>query len=117
LQEFNNGNDFTNILTKYISDEIKNFGIKNKEESEKTFTAFADSVWFKSISLEWMPYLLNSKLLTTEQKDEIEKKISEWKSVMTPKDTLWLYAVIGLAVLFIVALFFILRKKKVTPEA
>ncbi|MFZ2863703.1 MAG: hypothetical protein WA440_03050 [Ignavibacteriaceae bacterium] len=117
LQEFNNGNDFTNILTKYISDEIKNFGIKNKEESEKTFTAFTDSVWFKSISLEWMPYLLNSKLLTTEQKDEIEKKISEWKSVMTPKDTLWLYAVIGLAVLFIVALFFILRKKKVSPEA
>ncbi|MDY0082641.1 MAG: hypothetical protein RBR74_05610 [Ignavibacteriaceae bacterium] len=116
LQEFNNGNDFSSIVLKYISDEIKNYGIKNKEESEKNFTAFADSVWFKSISLEWMPYLLNSKLLTTAQKDEIEKKISEWKSVMTPKDTLWLYAVIGLAVLFVVALFFILRKKKVDPS-
>ncbi len=115
LQEFNNGNDFTSIVLKYISDEIKNYGIKNKEESEKTFTAFTESVWFKSISLEWMPYLLNSKLLTTAQKDEIEKKISEWKSVMTLKDTLWLYAVIGLAVLFVVALFFILRKKKVDP--
>lgn len=116
LQEFNNGNDFTSIVTKYISDEIRNYGIKNKDESEKAYTAFADSVWFKSVSLEWMPYLLNSKLLTTAQKDEIEKKISEWKAVITPKDNMWLYAVIGLAVLFVVALFFILRKKKVTPE-
>ncbi|HQJ47087.1 MAG TPA: LPXTG cell wall anchor domain-containing protein, partial [Ignavibacteriaceae bacterium] len=66
--------------------------------------------------LEWMPYLLNSKLLTTAQKDEIEKKISEWKAAITPKDNMWLYAVIGLAVLFVVALFFILRKKNVTPE-
>ena len=116
LQEFNNGKDFTSIITQYISDEIKNYGIKSKTESENTYTVFTDSVWFKSISSEWMPYLLDSKLLTTEQKDEIEKKISEWKSIVSPKDNTWLYGVLGLAVVFILALFFILKKKKTNKE-
>lgn len=116
LQEFNNGKDFTSIITQYISDEIKNYGIKSKTESENTYTVFTDSVWFKSISTEWMPYLLDSKLLTTEQKDEIEKKISEWKSMVSPKDNTWLYGVLGLAVVFILALFFILKKKKTNKE-
>lgn len=116
LQEFNNGKDFTSIITQYISDEIKNYGIKSKAESENTYTVFTDSVWFKSISTEWMPYLLDSKLLTTEQKNEIEKKISEWKSIVSPKDNTWLYGVLGLAVVFILALFFILKKKKTNKE-
>lgn len=116
LQDFNSGKDFTSIITQYISDEIKNYGIKSKAESENTFIVFTDSVWFKSISSEWMPYLLDSKLLTIEQKDEIEKKISEWKSIVSPKDNTWLYAVIGLAVVFMFALFFILKKKKTEKE-
>jgi hypothetical protein len=53
-------------------------------------------------------------LLAVEQKDAVEKKLSEWKSIVSPQDLTWLYAVIGLAVVFIIALVFILKKKK-TP--
>ncbi len=116
LRGFNNGNDFTTVITGFINDEIKNYGVKSKEESERTFAVFADSVWFSKITTEWMPYLLEHKLLSTAQKDEIEKKLAEWKSIVAPKDNTWLYAVIGLAVLFIVALYFILRKKKTPVE-
>lgn len=116
LRGFTNGNDFTAVITAFISDEIKNYGVKSKEESERTFSVFADSVWFGNISTEWMPYLLEHKLLSTAQKDEIEKKLAEWKSIVAPKDNTWLYAVIGLAVVFIVALFFILKKKKPAVE-
>ena len=114
LQNFNNGKEFVDVVTQYISDEIKNYGTKNKAESEKTYSIFTDSVWFKSISNEWMPYLLDNKLLAVEQKDAVEKKLSEWKSIVSPQDLTWLYAVIGLAVVFIIALVFILKKKK-TP--
>lgn len=114
LQNFNNGDDFTNVLSQYIADEIKNYGVKSKEDSENAYTLFADSVWFKTISSEWMPYLIDNKLLATEQKDAIEKKISEWKSVVSPQSLTWLYAVAGLAIVFIIGLVILLRKKK-TP--
>jgi LPXTG-motif cell wall-anchored protein len=59
-------------------------------------------------------------LLAVEQKDAVEKKLSEWKSVVSPQDYTWIYAVVGLGLLFIAALILILRKKKrpadVTPE-
>jgi hypothetical protein len=120
LQNFNNGKEFVDVLTQYISDEIKNYGTKNKTESEKMYSVFTDSVWFKTISNEWMPYLLDNKLLAVEQKDSVEKKLSEWKSVVSPQDYTWMYAVVGLGLLFIAALMLILRKKKtpanVTPE-
>jgi hypothetical protein len=114
LQNFNNGKEFVDVVTQFVSDEIKNYGIKNKDESEKIYYAFTDSVWFNTISTEWMPYLLDNKLLAVEQKDAVEKKLSEWKSVVSPQDLTWLYAVVGLAIVFIIALVFILRKKK-TP--
>jgi len=116
LQNFNNGDDFTNVLSQYIADEIKNYGVKSKEDSENAYTLFADSVWFKTISSEWMPYLIDNKLLATEQKDVIEKKISEWKSVVSPQSLTWLYAVAGLAVVFIIGLVILLRKKKTPTE-
>jgi hypothetical protein len=112
LQNFNNGKEFVDVVTQYVSDEIKNYGTKNKTESEKTYSIFTDSVWFKAISNEWMPYLLDNKLLAVEQKNTVEKKLSEWKSVVSPQDLTWLYAVVGLAIIFIIALIFILKKKK-----
>ena len=59
--------------------------LKSKDESEKTYSIFTDSVWFKTISAEWMPYLLDNKLLAVEQKDAVEKKLSEWKSIVSPQ--------------------------------
>ena len=112
LPAFNNGEEFTNVATQFISDEIKNYGVKSKQESEQVYSVFADSVWFNKITTEWMPYLIDNKLLSTQQKDAIEKKIAEWKSVVAPQSYTWLYAVIGLAVVFIVILVIILRKKK-----
>ncbi len=116
LRGFTNGNDFTTVVTTFINDEIKNYGVKSKEESERTFSVFADSVWFGKITTEWLPYLLEHKLLTAQQKNEIEKKLADWKSIVAPKDNTWLYAIVGLAVVFIVALFFILKKKKPSVE-
>jgi len=112
LQQFTNGNDFTNVIIQFISDEIKNYGVKSKEESEKVFSVFADSVWFKNISSEWMPYLIENNLLTIAQKDEIEKKISEWKSIVVPRDLTLLYVAVAAVFLIGLIIFLAMKKKK-----
>lgn len=112
LQSFSNGNEFTNVITQFITDEINSYGVKNKSESEKIYTLFADSVWYKSINPDWMPYLLENNLLTKEQKDVVEKKISEWKSVVYPANLTWLYGLIAL-IIIISAIIFFMKKKKV----
>jgi hypothetical protein len=116
LPAFNNGDEFTNVLTQFINDEIKNYGVKSKEGSQQIFSVFADKVWFGKISTEWMPYLIENKLLSTQKKDVIEKKIAEWKSVVSPQDRTWLYALFGLGVVFIVILIIFLKKKKSTAD-
>jgi hypothetical protein len=61
-----------------------------------------------------MPYLLDNKLLTVDQKEALEKKISEWKSIVYPKDYTWLYALIALIVV-VGAIVFFMKKKKPSP--
>lgn len=94
LQNFSNGTEFTNVVTQYISDEIKNYGVKSKQDSEAAYNLFADGVWFKTISNEWMPYLLDNNLLTAQQKDTIENKLAEWKSIVSPHNNM-LYYILG----------------------
>lgn len=111
LPSFGNGAEFTAVIAQFISDEIKNYGVKDKTESEKTYSVFADSVWFKSVSKDWIPYLLENNLLTAEQKESVEKKISEWKSTVFPTDLTWLYGLIVLVIIIVVVVL-IFKKKK-----
>jgi hypothetical protein len=99
-----------------MNDEIKNYGVKSKKDSEQIFSVFADKVWFGKISTEWMPYLIQNKLLSTQQKDAIEKKIAEWKSIVSPQDHTLLYVLIGLGFVFIVILIIFLKKKKPSAD-
>lgn len=113
LQSFYNGNEFTEIITAFINDEIKSYGVKNKEESQRIYSVFVDSVWYKTISNEWLPYLLENNMLTTQQKEMIEKKISEWKETISPKDLTLIYVGVGILIVLIVT-FFLLRNKNGT---
>ena len=115
LQSFYNGNEFTEIITAFINDEIKSYGVKNKEESQRIYSVFVDSVWYKTISNEWLPYLLENNILTTQQKEMIEKKIAEWKETISPKDLTLIYVGVGVLIVLIVT-FFLLRKKNGTKE-
>lgn len=113
LQSFYNGNEFTEIITAFINDEIKSYGVKSKEESQRIYSVFVDSVWYKTISNEWMPYLLENNMLTNQQKEMIEKKIAEWKETISPKDLTLIYVGVGVLIVLIVT-FFLLRKKNGT---
>ncbi|MCZ6701882.1 MAG: hypothetical protein O6940_02445 [Ignavibacteria bacterium] len=95
LLEFTNGEDFTNTLLSFIKDKIKTIGVKSSEESDKTYTLFADSTWFKVISPKWLPYLIDNKLLFAEQKRKIESKIADWKGRLTPASFDWIYVLVA----------------------
>ncbi len=116
LQSFYNGNEFTEIITAFINDEIKSYGVKSKEESERIYSVFVDSVWYKTIANEWMPYLLENNMITSQQKEIIEKKIAEWKEVISPKDLTLIYVGVGILIVLIAA-FYLLRKKNGSKAA
>lgn len=114
LQDFNSGQEFTVELTRFIDEEFKNFSIKSKEESERIYNMFVDSTWFKSVQPEWIPYLVDNKMLTTQQKSLIDSKVSEWKNLVFPRTITWLYYL--LAILLLGLIIFFLFKKKPKPE-
>ena len=111
LKRFYSGDDFTNEIITFIDKEIKDYNLKAKEESERIFSIFADSIWFKTINSDWMPYLVDNNMITQEQKDSIDKKISEWKEIVAPSYDKWIYLAIAL-VLIVVIIFLVIRLKR-----
>jgi len=109
LQSFTDAEQFTAVVVAFINDEIKNIGVKSEIESKNVYDNFADSTWFASIEPNWMPYLLDNKLITDVQKDEIENKINEWKSGIYPFNW-WIYLIIALVIIGAV-IFIVLRRK------
>jgi len=95
LLEFTNGDEFTNVLTSYIDEEIKNIGVISIEQSEYNYALFADSTWFKVIGRRWIPYLIENEMLTSESKNKIESKISDWKGRLTPSSFDWVYVLVA----------------------
>lgn len=115
FQDFKGGQEFTVEITRFIDEEFKNYNIKSKEESERVYIMFADSTWFRSIQPEWLPYLIDSKMLTAQQKGLIESKISEWKAVVSPRDITWVYY--AAAALLVILIGFLILKRKPKQKA
>ncbi len=116
LLDFNSGQEFTVEVTRFIDEELKNYNIKSKEQSERVYTIFADSTWYKSIQADWLPYLTDNKMITPQQKQLMETKVSEWKSVVFPRDISWVYYVIAALLIGALVFFFLRRKPKTVPE-
>ena len=110
LMGFKNGEEFTNSVDMFIGDELKNLGVKSDEDSKRVYAQFADSTWFASIQPVWMNYLIENKMLTDENKNKMESKISEWKNALYPSYW-WIYLIIALVVIAGAAFFFMKRKK------
>lgn len=117
FQDFKSGQEFTVEITRFIDEEFKNYNIKSKEESERVYTMFADSTWFKSIQPEWMPYLIDNKMLTPQQKGLIEAKISEWKAIVFPRDITWVYYAAAALIIILIGFLILKRKQKQTASS
>jgi phosphoglycolate phosphatase-like HAD superfamily hydrolase len=115
LRRFNSGEEFTNTISNYIDEEIKSYGVKSEEESKRVYSVFTDSIWFKTINTDWMPYLIDNKMITLEQKDLIDQKINQWKDLVAPSYNIWIYISVA-AVLILIALIYFMRSKRKVAE-
>lgn len=116
LLQFKSGDEFTNSISSFVHDEIKNYGVKGKDESDKTYALFVDSLWFKEVEPEWIPYLLNDKMISEANKDSLDSKIKEWKEKVSPSQfPLWIiYVVVG--VIMVTVLSIVIFRKPVKVE-
>lgn len=121
LLQFKSGEEFTNSISSFVQDEIRNYGVKGKDESDKTYALFVDSVWFKEVEPEWIPYLLNDKMISEANKDSLDTRIKEWKEKVSPSQfPLWIiYVVVGIIMVTVLSIVIFRKPIKVnndTPE-
>lgn len=118
LIQFNSGDEFTNSISSFVQDEIKNYGVKGKDESDKTYALFVDSVWFKEVEPKWLPYLLNDKMITEANKDSLDSRIKEWKEKVSPSQfPLWIiYVVVGIIMVTVVSIVIFRKPVKVEQD-
>lgn len=116
LLQFKSGEEFTNSISSFVQDEIKNYGVKGKDESDKTYALFVDSLWFKEVEPKWLPYLLNDKMITEANKDSLDSRIKEWKEKVSPSQfPLWvIYVVVG--IIMVTVLSIVIFRKPVKIE-
>ncbi len=111
LIEFTDAAGFITSATTFIDNEIKNIGIKNKNESEEIFHAFADSVYFKIVERKWIPLLFENKMMTQNEKGILDAKIEVWQKEILPAFSYWAYIIGGIFILLI-AVYLYQRKQK-----
>jgi uncharacterized coiled-coil protein SlyX len=117
LQPFNNGDQFAASVNSFIDDEIKNIGAKSKEESENTYKAFSDSVYYQTVKPEWVPVLLANNMMTQANQETIELKIAFWKKEVSPSSSVIIYIALGFVLVGIIIYFFLRRNMKTIKVA
>jgi hypothetical protein len=111
---FRSGDQFVNSVNAFVDDEIKNYGVKSSSESQNTFYAFTDSVYFKTIQPVWVPLLIENNMMTEANKDSVEKRIAVWKEKVAPSSKMnWFYVGGAAIIVFLVIAYFLKGKKKV----
>lgn len=116
LIPFNNANQFVDNVSAFINDEIKNLGVKSKNESKDIFYTFTDSVYYKTFVKKWFPVLIENNMMTQSQKDIIDAKIEIWKKEATSSFSYWVY-IIAIAIIFLVVAYIFQRTKKKSIKA
>ncbi|MBI5731280.1 MAG: hypothetical protein HY963_09095 [Ignavibacteriales bacterium] len=113
LLPFRKGDQFVNSVTSFVDDEIKNYGVKSKTESENTFFTFTDSVYFKTVQPVWVPVLIENNLMSEANKDSVEKRIATWKEKVAPASKMnWIYIIGAFVIVALVAAYLMKGKKK-----
>jgi len=109
---FKSGDQFNTSVNSFINDEIKNLNVKSSAESKNTFYTFADSVYFKTIQPVWIPILIENNMMSTANKDSIEKRIGIWKGKVAPAKINVIYIGLGVVIFILIVLLILKGKKK-----
>lgn len=114
LDNFSDGEEFTNSVNRYIESEKINIETLPYEKAEQTFALFVDSTWKTEIEPKWTPFLIEHGMLAETSKDAIEENIDVWRSELSSSN--WWVWVIILGI-FTSGLILLLSRLKKNSEA
>lgn len=113
LLPFRNGGQFVNSVSSFVDDELKNLPVKGSSQAKETFYMFTDSVYFKTVQPTWIPILIENNMMSSANKDTIEKRISTWKEKVAPASKWnWVYFVGGFIIIALLIAYFMKGRKK-----
>lgn len=113
LLPFRNGGQFVNSVSSFVDDELKNLPVKGSSQAKETFYMFTDSVYFKTVQPTWIPILIENNMMSSANKDTIEKRISTWKEKVAPASKWnWVYFVGGFIIIALLVAYFMKGRKK-----
>ena len=93
LDNFSDGEEFTNTINRYIENEKINIEALPVEEAEQTFAVFVDSTWKTEIEPKWAPFLIEHGMLAETNKESIEENIDVWRSEISSSNW-WIWVII-----------------------
>jgi hypothetical protein len=113
---FKSGDQFVNSVNSFIDDELKNYDVKGSTEAKNIFYMFTDSVYFKSVQPVWIPVLQENGMMTSANKDSVEKLIASWKEKVAPTSRMNYIYIAGGAIIVILLIAYFLKgkRKKIT---
>ena len=111
LLPFGDGDEFTSSVLTFIHTEEENIPLRELDELKKTNDKFMYGVYLNSVQPEWIPFLINHKLMVEAQKDTIQAELVIWKEMLYPgPDLTWLYILIGLIIIVQAVVYFSRRR-------
>ena len=116
LKPFSNGSDFTSNFLEYVDTEIKNVKQEAEDVRAKRYNTFNDLVWKTDLKPLWLPVLVESGKITSDQKTEIENRFKSWQSAITPVSPIVYGLLIILFAIVLWSLSHYFRKKPGTSQ-
>ncbi len=102
LAPFSNSLEFYTSLNTYLDEAIARAEESGGEEELAVYQRFAD-FWFSDVKPRWQEYLIDADLMTYENFNTIDEKLTEWKLHAQPTSYTMLI-LLGLAIVLIIIL-------------
>jgi hypothetical protein len=119
VKEFRNGEEFTVNFIAFLDEQIQDPRKEMSETRYKLFTNFNENLWQPDLNALWLPSLVELQKISETQKKEIEDKVDQWQSTVTPGLSWLSYMLIilgGLLVVIVIIWFFRKTSKPAEEE-
>jgi hypothetical protein len=118
VKEFNNGDEFCANLISFLDEQIQDPRKEMSETRYKLFANFNENLWQPDLNATWLPALVELQKISEAQKKEIDDKVDQWRSTVTPGLSWLAYMLIilGGLLVIIIAVWFFRRTSKPSAE-
>jgi hypothetical protein len=117
VKEFLNAKEFVENFVAFVDEQIQNPKQEADDIRLNLFTRFDEKLWKGELENAWIPALAEVGKINEDQAKEINKKVDQWRSAVTPGATwlTYLLLILALALVALVMMRFLKKGKKSTP--